>query len=60
MATKKSAGFQTVYQLKITLKGIRPPIWRTMLYPQVLKPLHRVYLGDKSFMARTGELELLG
>jgi len=31
-----------------------------MLYPQVLKPLHRVYLGDKSFMARTGELELLG
>jgi len=32
----------------------------SMLYPQVLKPLHRVYLGDKSFMARTGELELLG
>ena len=30
-----------------------------MLYPKVLKPLRGVYLGDKSFMARTGELELL-
>jgi Plasmid pRiA4b ORF-3-like protein len=28
MPMKKSASNQTVYQLKITLKSIRPPIWR--------------------------------
>jgi hypothetical protein len=28
MAARKSSASQTVYQLKITLKGIRPPIWR--------------------------------
>ena len=28
MKTRKSASNQTVYQLKITLKDIRPPIWR--------------------------------
>ena len=28
MAQKKTVSKQTIYQLKITLKGIRPPIWR--------------------------------
>lgn len=44
MATKKSASNQTVYQLKITLKNIRPPIWRRIqvLSSTTLEQLHLI------------------
>jgi DNA invertase Pin-like site-specific DNA recombinase len=44
MATKKSATNQTVYQLKITLKNIRPPIWRRIqvLSSTTLQQLHLI------------------
>ncbi len=44
MATKKSASNQTVYQLKITLKNIRPPIWRRIqvLSSTTLQQLHMI------------------
>ena len=43
MAPKKSATNSTIYQLKITLKYIRPPIWRRV---QVLSTttLHQLHL----------------
>jgi DNA invertase Pin-like site-specific DNA recombinase len=42
MASKKSASNQIVYQLKITLKNIRPPIWRRIqvLSSTTLEQLH--------------------
>jgi hypothetical protein len=33
MAPRKSASPSSIYQLKITLKGIRPPIWRRVQIP---------------------------
>jgi DNA invertase Pin-like site-specific DNA recombinase len=44
MASRKSASHQTVYQLKITLKNIRPPIWRRIqvLSPTTLQQLHLI------------------
>jgi DNA invertase Pin-like site-specific DNA recombinase len=44
MASKKSASNQTVYQLKITLKNIRPPIWRRIqvLSSTTLEQLHLI------------------
>jgi DNA invertase Pin-like site-specific DNA recombinase len=44
MATKKSASNQIVYQLKITLKNIRPPIWRRIqvLSSTTLEQLHLI------------------
>jgi Plasmid pRiA4b ORF-3-like protein len=44
MASKKSASNQTVYQLKITLKNIRPPIWRRIqvLSSTTLQQLHLI------------------
>ncbi|BAY16486.1 phage integrase / plasmid pRiA4b ORF-3-like protein (plasmid) [Anabaenopsis circularis NIES-21] len=44
MASKKSASDQTVYQLKITLKNIRPPIWRRIqvLSSTTLEQLHLI------------------
>lgn len=44
MATKKSASHQTVYQLKITLKNIRPSIWRRIqvLSSTTLEQLHLI------------------
>jgi len=43
MPRKKQTGTQ-VYQLKVTLKGIKPPIWRRVRVPADinLKKLHRV------------------
>jgi len=44
MASRKSASNQTVYQLKITLKNIRPPIWRRVqvLSSTTLQKLHLI------------------
>jgi len=44
MPMKKSASNQTVYQLKITLKNIRPPIWRRvqLLSTTTLQQLHLI------------------
>ena len=44
MASRKSALPQTVYQLKITLKDIRPPIWRRVqvLSSTTLQQLHLI------------------
>nr|WP_255515597.1 plasmid pRiA4b ORF-3 family protein [aff. Roholtiella sp. LEGE 12411] len=44
MASKKSTSNQTVYQLKITLKNIRPPIWRRIqvLSSTTLQQLHLI------------------
>jgi hypothetical protein len=44
MPTKKAPPPAAVYQLKVTLKGIRPPIWRRVLVPDniVLAQLHAV------------------
>ena len=45
MASKKSAPPNAVYQLKITLRGVRPPIWRRVLVGDTvtLHQLHRVF-----------------
>ncbi len=44
MATRKTSATGTVYQLKITLKGSRPPIWRRVqvLSSTTLGELHRI------------------
>lgn len=44
MKTRKSASNQTIYQLKITLKDIRPPIWRRIqvLSSTTLQQLHLI------------------
>ncbi len=44
MPTKKTASPQEIYQIKVTLLGTRPPIWRRLLVPAnlTLEQLHDV------------------
>jgi hypothetical protein len=44
MATKKIASPQEIYQIKVTLLGTKPPIWRRLLVPSslTLAQLHDV------------------
>ena len=44
MATKKTSTPKEIYQIKITLLGTRPPIWRRLLVPAklTLEQLHAV------------------
>lgn len=44
MATKSSSTAQDVYQIKVTLLGTKPPIWRRLLVPAsiALSKLHNV------------------
>ena len=44
MATKQPASAQEIYQIKVTLAGTRPPIWRRLLLPAetTLELLHHV------------------
>lgn len=44
MVPRQSATAQTVYQLKITLKDAKPPIWRRVqvLNTTTLQPLHQI------------------
>ena len=44
MATKKIASSQNIYQIKVTLLGTKPPIWRRLLVPasMTLAKLHDV------------------
>jgi hypothetical protein len=44
MSTKRSLKTQVIYQLKVTLEGVRPRVWRRLLVPGVitLNELHDV------------------
>ena len=44
---KKSNGLAPVYQIKVSLRGAKPPIWRRLLVPGdiTLNRLHRVFLA---------------
>lgn len=44
MATRKSSAAAQIYQLKITLRGAKPPIWRRVQVPSniTLGKLHHV------------------
>jgi hypothetical protein len=63
MATKNIASPQDIYQIKVTLLGAKPPIWRRLLVPSVLtlEQLHDVlqtamgWAGDHLHEFRVGD-----
>jgi hypothetical protein len=43
MATKKIASSQDIYQIKVTLLGTKPPIWRRLLFRSSLTLAQRLW-----------------
>lgn len=54
MPAKKTAPPNAVYQLKITLRGIRPPIWRRMLVADTIT-LGKLHAAIQALMGWEGE-----
>ena len=54
MPTKRDAGLSPIYQLKVTLRDIRPPIWRRIQVPADVT-LYRLHLTLQAVMGWENE-----